>query len=82
MGVYDGEIDSYMLILTILKMKKAIKVYLESADEKNLKQKAEVLFGNGRGIVSKYIEKISREPVVFIDDNVLKVLAALNLVPK
>jgi hypothetical protein len=63
-------------------MKKAIKVYLEPADEKSLKQKAETLFGYGRGSVSKYIEKITREPVCFIDDNVLKILGALNLVPK
>lgn len=59
-------------------MKKIIKVYLDQEDLNKLKQKA----GQGRGAISKYITKICREPVAFLDDNVRAVLGVLNFKPK
>ena len=66
-------------------MKKTIKIYLDEQTNKNLKQKANALF-TGRGSVTRYIEKIANEEIVFLDDNVKAVLGILqlspNLVPK
>lgn len=59
-------------------MKKTIKIYLEEEDEKKLKLKAEALGFTGKGAISHYIEKISREPVAFLDENVKAVLKALS----
>lgn len=60
-------------------MKKVIKVYLEGSDEANLKEKAEECGFIGRGAVSHFIEKICREPIIFLDGNTKLMLKALNL---
>ncbi len=60
-------------------MKHCIKVYLESEDIKKLKMKAEELGFNSRGGLTRLFEKISREPLVFLDENVRTILRALNL---
>ena len=55
-------------------MKQTIKIYLEQEDVKKLKQKALDSGFDGKGAVSHYIEKISREPVVFVDKNLKSAL--------
>ena len=56
-----------------------IKIYLESGDYAKLKQKAEASGFQGRGLVSHYIEKISKTDVIFIDKNIETILALLPL---
>lgn len=62
-------------------MKKEIKIYLEEADLKRLKEKAEALGFEGRGAISRYISKVSKQPIVFLDENVKALLNSLNLTP-
>jgi len=59
-------------------MKQSIKIYLEEEDYKKLKTKAEALGFIGKGSVSHYIEKIAREPVVFIDENSKAIFKLMN----
>ncbi len=58
-------------------MKQPIKVYLDSETKRRLIQKANDTGFNGRGAVSKFIEKIAIEDLCFLDDNVRKMLKAL-----
>lgn len=51
-------------------MKKEIKVWLEPEDIKRLKQKAEEMGFEGKGATSHYIQKICREPIVFIPKDI------------
>jgi len=60
-------------------MKQTIKIFLEPEDIKKLKEKAEELDFKGRGAVSHYIEKISREQICFLDSNVKLILKTLSL---
>ena len=60
-------------------MKKSYKIYLDEADYKKLKQKAEGLFGEERGAVGSYIRKVSNEPIVFLDSNTKLLLDALKV---
>ena len=60
-------------------VKKTIKIYLEEEDERRLKAKANQAGFEGRGSTTKYIEKVCREPVVFLDDNTKTLLKALDL---
>ena len=60
-------------------MKKPIKIYLEGSDEADLKIKAEECGFIGRGAVSHFIEKICREPIIFMDKNAKSMLKALAL---
>lgn len=62
-------------------MKKSYKIYLEPEDYARLEIKAVELFKTKRGSVSKYIQKISREPVVFLDSNLRAMLEILKLKP-
>lgn len=55
-------------------MKQSIKIYLEQEDLKKLKEKAEESGFEGKGAVSHYIEKISKEPVIFADKNLKSAL--------
>ena len=59
-------------------MKKILKVQLEPEDEKNLKSKMKQLGFTGRGSLRKFLEKISREDIVFLDENVKKMLKVLS----
>ena len=60
-------------------MKKEFKIYLEPESYEKLKRKALEMGFNGKGSVSHYIEKISNEPVVFMDSNVRTILELLKL---
>lgn len=60
-------------------MKKPIKIYLTSEQEKNLLAKAKQLGFTGRGSLSKFMEKISQEDICFLDENLKKMLKALNI---
>jgi len=63
-------------------MKKPIKIYLEQEDINRLKDKANAIGFTGRGSISRYIEKLSRESVIFLDSNCKAMLEALKLQPK
>jgi len=60
-------------------MKKAIKIYLEPSDEIGLKHKAEECGFIGRGAVSHFIEKVAKEPILFLDENTKLMLRTLDL---
>jgi len=58
-------------------MKKQIKIYLEPADEKKFREKAGESGFVGRGSLTKFCEKIAREEICFLDDNLKKMLKVL-----
>ena len=60
-------------------VKKTIKIYLEEVDEKAFKQKAETTGFTGRGAISHFIEKICKEPILFLDENTKLMLRTLDL---
>lgn len=60
-------------------MKAIIKIYLEPAEAERLKQKASASGFTGRGSISHYIQKISNESIIFLDDNAQTLLQALKL---
>jgi len=55
-------------------MKQAKKFYLEEKDLESLKEKAKNQGFKGRGMLSKYIRKVARENIVFLDQNTKSVL--------
>lgn len=59
-------------------MKQTIKIYLNSEQKKQLLLKAQQSGFVGRGAITKFIEKICSEDVCFLDDNLKKMLKALN----
>lgn len=63
-------------------MKKEFKIWLEPEDFTRLKCKAQEAGFDGKGEVSHYIEKVAREPICFLDDNVRRLLNSLNLTTK
>ena len=60
-------------------MKQTIKIYLEEQDLQKLKSKATQSGFEGRGYITRFIEKVSREPIVFLDSNTKTMLKALDL---
>lgn len=52
-------------------MKHTIKIYIEDKDAKRLLSKAHQSGYNSRGAISKYISKVARENIIFIDDTIL-----------
>ena len=60
-------------------MKKTIKVYLTTETENKLRVTAEGLGFEGRGWLTHFLEKISKEELVFLDSNVRRVLKAIDL---
>ena len=58
-------------------MKQAIKIYLEPQDKKALLEKAEKIGFVGRGALTKFIQKMARDEVCFLDDNLKKMLKVL-----
>ena len=58
--------------------KHEFKLYIEDKDLERLKDKAKSIGLEGRGAISAYITKIAREPIAFLDDNVLAVLKAIK----
>ena len=55
-------------------MKQAIKIYLDSDTKRKLAQKAGETGFEGRGALTKFIEKVASEDICFLDDNVKKML--------
>ncbi|MEM3091433.1 MAG: hypothetical protein QXD05_01920 [Candidatus Pacearchaeota archaeon] len=55
-------------------MKQPIKVYLDSETRKKLIQKANETGFNGRGSLTKFLEKIATEDICFLDENLRKML--------
>ena len=60
-------------------MKQTIKIYLEQKDITRLKEKASQHGCNGKGAISHYIERISRESVIFLDENVMALIKSLKV---
>jgi len=60
-------------------MKNTYKIYLEEGDYRKLLAKAKEIGLEGRGATSHYIEKICKEPVVFLDNNARQVLKLIGL---
>ena len=58
-------------------MKQPIKVYLDPETQKRLLKKANETGFNGRGALTKFVEKIAAEDICFLDDNLRKMLKAL-----
>lgn len=58
-------------------MKQPIKIYLDFETKKRLLKKANETGFNGRGAMTKFIEKIAAEDICFLDDNLRKMLKAL-----
>ncbi len=58
-------------------MKQPIKIYLDSETKKKLMQKASETGFNGRGALTKFIEKISIEDICFLDENLRKMMRTL-----
>lgn len=58
-------------------MKQPIKVYLDSETKKKLMQKASETGFNGRGAMTKFIEKIAAEDICFLDENLRKMLRTI-----
>ena len=56
------------------------KLYIDDDDIERLKEKAKGVGLEGRGAISHYIIKVAREPVAFLDDNLIAVLKALKKV--
>lgn len=59
--------------------KQIIKIYLEHSDVARLRQKAEALGFTGRGSLNRYLEKLSKESIIFLDSNARQLLEALQL---
>jgi len=58
-------------------MKQPIKIYLDSETRKKLLQKAGETGFQGRGALTKFVEKIAVEDICFLDENLRKMLKAL-----
>ena len=58
-------------------MKRPVKIYLDSETQKKLLKKANETGFNGRGALTKFVEKIAVEDICFLDDNLRKMLKAL-----
>lgn len=58
-------------------MKQPIKIYLDSETKKKLIQKANDTGFNGRGSMTKFIEKVATEDICFLDENLRKMLKVL-----
>ena len=58
-------------------MKQPIKVYLDYETQKKLLKKANETGFNGRGALTKFIEKIASEDICFLDENLRKMIRAL-----
>lgn len=59
--------------------KQIIKVYLEEDDVKSLQRKATDSGFIGKGAISHYIEKVAKEPIVFLDNNLKSALKMFAL---
>lgn len=58
-------------------MKQPIKVYLDSEAQRKLLKKANETGFNGRGALTKFMEKVAAEDICFLDDNLRKMLKTI-----
>lgn len=58
-------------------MKRPIKIYLDLETQKKLMKKADETGFNGRGALTKFVEKIAAEDICFLDENLRKMLKVL-----
>ena len=58
-------------------MKQPIKIYLDSETRKKLLDKANETGFNGRGALTKFMEKVASEDICFLDENLRKMLGVL-----
>ncbi len=58
-------------------MKQPVKIYLDSETKKKLLQKASETGFEGRGALTKLIEKVASEDICFLDENLRKMLKTL-----
>lgn len=58
-------------------MKQPIKIYLDPETQKKLLKKANETGFNGRGALTKFMEKVAAEDICFLDDNLRKMLRTL-----
>ena len=58
-------------------MKQPVKIYLDSETKRKLMQKASETGFNGRGAITKFIEKIAAEDICFLDKNLRKMLKVI-----
>ena len=61
-------------------VKHEYKLYISDEDLNRLREKAKGVGLEGRGAIGYYIVKVAREPVAFLDDNLLAMLKALKKV--
>lgn len=59
--------------------KESIKVYLDVKDKRKLLEKAEAVGLRGRGALSQFISFVAQNEIVFLDENVKKVLRCVSL---
>lgn len=58
-------------------MKQPVKIYLDSETKRKLLQKASETGFEGRGALTKLIEKVASEDICFLDENLRKMLKTL-----
>ena len=61
-------------------VKHEYKLYISDEDLNRLRDKAKSIGIEGRGAIGHYIVKIAREPIAFLDANLLAMLKALKKV--
>jgi phosphoribosylaminoimidazole carboxylase (NCAIR synthetase) len=59
-------------------VKKKLELWLDEEDIKRIILKAKECGYEGKGATSHYIEKIAKEPIVFLGSDVKAILKALN----
>lgn len=60
-------------------MKRRIRIYIEPEILRKLEAKAKEKGFEGRGAISRYIEKVAMEPICFLDENVKALLRVLPI---
>ncbi|MGA2130487.1 MAG: hypothetical protein ABSG05_02645 [Candidatus Pacearchaeota archaeon] len=58
-------------------MKQPVKIYLDPETQKRLLKKANETGFNGRGSLTKFMEKIASEDICFLDENLRKMMRTL-----
>ncbi len=58
-------------------MKKQLRVWLDEKDIAHLQQKAKANF-NGKGSLTRYFEKIAREQIIFLSEDIKAILRLFN----
>jgi len=58
-------------------MKQPVKIYLDSETKRKLFKKVTETGFNGRGALTKFVEKIAIEDICFLDENLRKMLKTI-----